>query len=310
MDELIAAVPPKSLISAAEQSPSVATAARLLDAVIRSRAVNKEYRREVMQVWAYHFRDGVASEPAPHTERLTDANLRWFAQALAGASAAPRDDRQIGPVVAEGALRKLAEWKRATLRPATADVEDRLRTILCECSRAATLDKHGDAVLHSILKLHLPPAATASLASEPPYAEMNSTHGAGVNDIVNKWLETPFEQLHEAIDFGSDDPAGLAIAGGLLAEVFDATPAHVAVNSEALSRRHPSMVVIVGYGDHETPDLLACSDGDCLLVAPQVRPIATVVLAFAERTPSSLLYVALTDPELLPLGCLPRRWLS
>lgn len=310
MDRLIAAVPPTSLIAAAEQRPSTATADRLLDAVIMNQAINKEYRREVMQVWGHHYRNGVAVEPAPRSERLTDANLRWYAQALAGTSSAPKDDLLIGPVVAEAGLRALGTWTRATLQPAPEAVEERLRTILCECSRAATLDKHGDAVLHTILKLHLPPSATASLADEPPYAEMNAAHGANVNDIVNKWLDTPFEQLHEAVDLSSDNPVGLAIAGGLLAEVFDSTPSHVAVNSEALSRSHPSLVALIGYGDHKTPDLLACSDGPRLLAAPPTRPIATVVLAFAARTPGSLLHLALTDPEQLPPGSLPRRWLS
>ena len=263
-----------------------------------------------MQVWGHHYRNGVAVAPEPRAERLTDANLRWHAQALAGRSAAPKDDRLIGPVIAEAGLRALAGWARATLRPATAAVEGRLRTILCECSRAATLDKHGDAVLHSILKLHLPPEAIASMADEPPYAEMNAAHGAGVNDIVNKWLDTPFEQLHEAVDLGSEDPVGLAIAGGLLAEVFDCTPAHIAVNSEVLSRQHPSLVALVGYGDHETPDMLVCSDGDRLLAASPTRPIATVIQAFAARTPNSLLHTALTDPAQLPPGSLPRRWLS
>ena len=263
-----------------------------------------------MQVWGYHFKNGLATKPDSDLERLSDAHLRWHAQSLSAVPAPPHDDLSVGPVVAELALRKLEKWPLETVPTASEEVRQRLQTILVECSKAATLDRHGDKILHSILKLHLPAASVASIASEPPYEHLNKIHGEAVNDLVNKWLDTPFEELADHIDFESDDPVGLAIAGGLIAEVFDDSPALLAVNSEVLTRREAALVAFSGYGDDSTPDYLACAHNKTLFRAPIQHPIASIVLAWSARAPKSLLHTALTDPQSLPPGSLPRRWLT
>lgn len=310
MDPLIAAIPPEVLLKMSQGLQRPSDARRLEDAILCNCSLNKAYRREVMQVWAYHSRHGTAVKPTSDLERLSDSHLTWHAQSLTAVPAPPHDDLSVGPVVAELALRRLETWPVKEAEEATDDVVARLETVLVECSKAATLDRNGDKILHGILKLHLPAALVASIANEPPYEHLNQVHGDRVNDLVNKWLETPFEELADHIDYNSDDPIGLAIAGGLIAEVFDDSPSLIAVNSEVLTRREPALVAFTGFGDEKTPDMLACAHNCTLYKAPHRRPIASVILEWAKRTRKSLLYKALTSPEELPPGSLPRRWLT
>ena len=309
MDPLLEAIPPRRLIELAGQPSSRSTAEFIASQVLANKAVNKEYRREVMQVWGHHHRHGRARKPEG-VERLSDDHLCWHAQQLTAVPGPPTTDLSVGPVLAEIAARKLSAWPVATARPASEKVEARLRTILHECANAATLDKHGDLVLHGLLKLHISAASLAGIASEPPYEKLNEAHGMAVNDIVNKWLDVPMEQLSDHVKLDEADPHSLTLAGGLIAEIFDHTPSSVAVNSEVLSRKEPCLMAFAGFGDHTTPDLVGCAINQTIVVAPPVRPLASVLLAWAKATPKSLLGAALTDPVSLPPGSLPRKWLT
>lgn len=302
------ALPPADLLAAAGEPPSLATAARLAKLILQNKSTNKSYRREVVQVWAYHFKEGGACEG--HGERLSNSNLRWFAQRLTSVAKPPIDDLSVGPVLAELAAREIETWPVATARVASRASEDRLRRILQECAAAATLDKHGDLILHGLLKLRLTAAAVASLASEPPYEQLNLLHDMGVNDIVNRWLDTPMESLADMIEYDSDNPEGLTLAGGLIAEVFDHSESDVSVNSEILSKQKARLFAFTGLGNHTTPDVIGVAHNKTLIVAPQSRPIASVVLAWARLTPESLLARALLNPLTLPPGSLPRKWLT
>ncbi len=66
---------PPNLLHYAEVPTSGKIANLLMYAVLHHKSENKLYRREVMQVWAYHSAPQAAVEPEPGETRFTDKNL-------------------------------------------------------------------------------------------------------------------------------------------------------------------------------------------------------------------------------------------
>lgn len=307
---LVAAFPPRRLIAAAE-APSASGAAGVAEAMLLYPTTNKRYRREMAQVWALAISTGQWSEPGEHLERLDGAHMAWAARELVGSAKPPIADHDpvIGAVLVELATRKIVEWPTAMLYPATPEVEGRLRVLLQRCAEAAQMQKNGDDMLHTLLRLKLRPRSLAAMVIEAPYEAINAAYGRSANDVVGDLLKTPPDGLADLIDYSSMAPEGAAIAGGLLCEMFDGTPSSLAINHEVLYRRVPTITAFASFGGVCIPDTLAVCDGPLLLMAPATRPLATVIAEWARRTPGSNVYLALTEPILLPPGSLARRWL-
>ena len=128
--------------------------------------------------------------------------------------------------------------------------------------------------------------------------------------MVNRWIETPIEQLAESIDLQSHDPESLVVVGSLLAEVLDSIPGFPAINTELLFAEAPSLFVFINMGNETTADCYGFMDmNGSLVVAPEENPVASVIVAWAKRLPSQDLFIALTSPEDLPGGSKMKEWL-
>ena len=309
MDQLLEAIPPDLLV-ALEASGEGAD--RLLNAILHCSSSNKRYRREVVQVWAKNAGQSATCVKPGDSRRLSDPELAWLRRELILSPRALIDanDADVGRLVVEMATRQIERWPVEVVAVASNDVEDRLRTVLLECSRAASMDKHGDRMLHGLLKLEIPAYWLGSFADEPPYEAVNTTHGRRANDLVQRWVTLPVDQLADQVDFATTAPHGLVVLGGLLAEVLDNVPSHVAVNTDVLQSSGATLLVFIGLGGDSTPDALGCKTADHrLLIPPPTRPIASLVLAWAALLPDRALHTALTAPNDLPVGGKLREWL-
>lgn len=303
-------ITPTDLLKYAEAPSSNTIAKRLADALIFCKSENKLYKREVVQVWGYHSANMSSVEPEPDQIRFTDRNMAWFAQKLSSNSKPPTSDDECSAIIHELSARCIEQMPVAVCRVATQIHEDRLITVLSECANAATLDKKGDSMLHALLKLHLPARSLAGISSEPPYEKLNAASYNSVNDLVNKWLDTPIESIDSQLNFKTCCETSLVIAGGLLEEVLDNTPTGVAVNCEVLTRADPSLSVLSGLGGDIVSNTTAVTLPNSIITPPQTRPLTSLVLAWARLYKQSELFVALTDPKSLTPGSLLRQWLT
>lgn len=310
MPDLVDIVPPAVLLRCADGGTD---GALLLDALLRCTAANSRYWREVVQVWmSLRPRAGDVRRPDDADRALDDGHLTWCADQLLATTLPPceADDHLVGRVLEEMAARRLARWPVAVLKPVPPEVEVRLQAVVRECANEATMDKHGDRMLHTLLKLVLPAAWVAALAGGTPYRALNAVHGARANTLVGKWVATPLAELAESVEYGSAAGSGLVVVAGLLAEVLDNVPATVAISSEALAATAPSLVVLADFSDTRTPDVMGVAWNGTLLVAPPVRPVATVVAWWASRLRDASLHTALVSPGQLPPGAKLKQWLA
>lgn len=308
-DELLAVVPPKTLLDMAAKKWG---APQLMDAVLTKTAVNKRYRREAVQVWASLVSHDDPLEPEDGLNRLTDRHVAYIARDLASTDRPPveHDDQAIGRLLCELGIRRLEAMPVVVAPVASADAAARLHEILVQCGRIASMDKHGDRMLHTLLKLNLPAHWLASLASEPPYQALNTVYGPAVNEMVNKWIETPIDQAIDAVDLDGTDPDALVVAGSLLAEVLDEMPSFPAINTELVAKEGPALFVFCQLGDLSTPDCYGyMTAAQTLVVAPETRPVASVILAWAADLASRELHTALTEPTRLPGDSKLKEWL-
>lgn len=308
-DPLLDAVPPKALVDIATRK---CEAPQLMDALLTKQAVNKRYRREVVQVWASLASHTEHEEPDKDVARLTDKHIAFLARDLASTDRPPveADDEAIGRLICELGIRRLEAMPVVTAPEVAPEVAARLHEILVQCGRVASMDKHGDRMLHTLLKLNLPSHWLASMASEPPYEALNVVHGRAVNDMVNKWINIPIDQIVEHIDLDGTAPEALVVAGSLLAEVLDDMPSFPAINTELVAQTGPALFVFCHLGDLSTPDCYGyMTASKTLVVAPERAPVASVLTAWAATLATPELHTALTDPFKLPGESKLKEWL-
>jgi len=278
------------------------TRAMLETALLNSTTPNKQYRREVMQLWACHLVNTIA-EPyvsAPG-RRLSDANLAFAAGRLVNGIAL---DVGMGEVLAELGARKLEGMAHAVLPTPPDDVAARLVTLVERCAIDCNYDKFGDAYLWRMLRSALPAEVAAALCDETPYEAIARLHGRATNDLVQGWIRTLPQHLPARIDYTGDTTEGICIIAGILQEHLDNVELRVAINgADCYDTRFPALLGM--RGTDGMPDTVAVVDGTTVWLAAASHAYASVVLKWAQLAKCDDLATALLAPaDLLPTSTL------
>ena len=105
-------LPATTLLKIYESPKTSANKAIIERALLNYTTTNKQYRREVAQVWAAHVSGPIAVYETCPKHRLTDANLAYAANILRTTG---NIDAAIGDVLTELGTRKLLalQWKKS-----------------------------------------------------------------------------------------------------------------------------------------------------------------------------------------------------
>lgn len=289
-------LPATTLLKIYESPKTSANKAIIERALLNYTTTNKQYRREVAQVWAAHVSGPIAVYETCPKHRLTDANLAYAANILRTTG---NIDAAIGDVLTELGTRKLLALQWEILPTPPDEVATRLQNLVQHCATDCTYDKFGDKYLWNMLQFVIPASAAASLCDETPYKAVAAVHGDRTNELVQGWIRTLPQDLPGRIDYSSDSPEGLTVIAGVLQEHLDNTEMHVAVNgAELYDDAGSTLVGLSGLVD--VPDTVACRSGDILYMAAPQHAYTSVVLKWAEATKRQELVLALTDPASLP----------
>ncbi len=284
-----------------------AAAATMATAFLNHNSTNRQYRREVVQVWAYHQPAVSADATAldySSCDRRDDADLHRAAHDL---RQNVNVDAAIGCVINELASRRLRDMPWVVLPAPTAAECGRLQALLQACAQDCAFDKFGDAYLWNLLRFELHPEAEAALCTETPYQAINARHGAGANELVQGWIRTLPQDLPGRVDHTSSAAQGLVVIAGILQEHLDGIALPVAVNGEAA---RPSAVPRLAglQGLPGFPDTCLCVSNGVCQEGSREGTYTSVILQFARELPQQDLFLALTDPAALPASSTLRQY--
>jgi len=298
--DLVDALPAARTLKLSQRPQGDADAiAVTLEAVLNHNSTNRQYRREVVQVWALHQppctpRDAVIDYGS--LDRRTPADLLCAAADL---RKGVQIDKAVGCIINELAGRRLRAMPWVVLPPPTDGQCARLRALLQACAQDCAFDKFGDTYLWNLLRFELLPEAEAALCTETPYLAINARHGAAANDLVQGWIRTLPQDLPGRVDHSSCAPVGLVVIAGILQEHLDGVALPVAVNGEA--SRPSKLPRLAGVqGLPAMPDTCMCVFNGTCYAGSEQGTYTSVVLKFAQHIAQQDLFIALTDPTALP----------
>lgn len=266
-------------------------------ALLNYNSVNKQYRREIAQVWACNMDLSRAVEwRTEGTERLTDEQIAGAARDI---KAACEIDKAIGVALCELGTRKVLEMRMEQLPPPDPSISLRFKELFQVLATNTSFDKFGDQYLWNLLRFELPAPLEASLSVETPYAAINSVHGEHVNDLVQGWVRTLPQDLPARVDYTSLSPQGLVCIAGILQEHLDDVALPVYVNG-AIARPHNTVVFGGTQGLCDIPDTCGCVINNVYYTASETDGYVSVVLKLASLMECRDLYWAIVDPVRLP----------
>lgn len=299
MPDLLDVIPAKQLLNMSK-SKCEDFAAILSNAMLEHNSINKQYRREIAQVWAFNM------DTTDHAEWRTDETSRLTDLQIAGAA---KDiivscdiDRAIGAVLCEFGTRRVEKMEFVELPNPDDEVVTRFKTLFQLLATDCSFDKFGDRYLWNLLRFEVAAPLEASLSLETPYAAINVTHGERVNDLVQGWIRTLPQDLPGRIDWSSQCPQGLVCIAGVFQEHLDDTALPVYVNGE-VARKFDNVVLGGTQGMCDIPDTCGCIHNKIYYVASKSNGYISVFLKAASLMETKDLYWALVDPMRLPPSC-------
>jgi hypothetical protein len=265
--------------------------------LLNHNSINKQYRREIAQVWACNKNLAHAAEwRTDGTERLSNEQIAGAAKDI---KTGVEIDKAIGVVLCELGTRKIEKMRIEQLPAPDLQVSARFKELFQVLATNTSFDKFGDQYLWNLLRFELPAPLEASLSIETPYEAINSVHGDHVNDLVQGWVRTLPQDLPARVDFTSMAPQGLVCIAGILQEHLDDTALPVYVNG-AIARPHTSVVFGGTQGLCDIPDTCGCIFDNVYYVASETDGYVSVVLKLASLMECRDLFWAIVDPIRLP----------
>lgn len=296
MRDLLDVVEARRLLTMYEHRAS-AHRAVLETALLDCNSINKQYRREIAQVWAANVdTTETGNWRTEGTERLSDAQISSAAKDIA---ANCELDKALGAVLCELGTRRVLNLKMEVLPTPDPEIAVKFKHLFQVLAMNTSFDKFGDRYLWNLLRFELPAPLEASLAVETPYEAINAVHGENVNSLVQGWIRTLPQDLPGRVDFNSCAPQGLACIAGILQEHLDDTELPVLVNGRAASPQN-SVALAGTQGLCDVPDTCGCVLNNTYYVASETDGYVAVILKLASLMKCRDLYWAIVDPSRLP----------
>lgn len=285
---------------------STAPAARfegeVRDAILLGVASNPAYRWEMVQVWAMCFLAGRG-----HCEaevELTDLPPSLDDSQLANVARRIYDgDRRpvvMGAILAELGFRRVrSEYRIATVVAATAAENERLVTIVGGCAHHCPFDKRGDAHLHALIRLLLPPAEEAAVGEQTPFDAMDRSYDkqTSIKLVRPLFEQMPSERAQGIVYTADSRPCDLALVCGVVGEHIDDANMDLAINGRLLTRPRDEVGMFAFRSFGTLPDGYGVYRDGELLYSGDEYPLCSVVKEWARCTPGAAdLFVALTAP--------------